>query len=883
MRHEDDTLPGWARGFLKIVCPDHFLEEIEGDLVQKYEFDIQQYGFSRARRKLFWNIFRFLRPGIFMRSRFSFQSNPFIMLRNYIVTALRVSRRQGLYAFINVLGLSLGLSVTLLIGIYISDELSYDRHIPDAERIFRVGINETFKGDEILYSDTGAPLAETMRQEMPAVEDAVRVVIYNAPVRYEDRAIMEKRFMGADSNFFSFFGYQLIEGNPRECLKGPGKIVLTSSAAKKYFDYDGTNGSSPVGKQLIVGRRAEVFEVTAIANDPPENTHMKFAVIISLESLAFSKGDCWGCYGLKTYFKTVNESGIAEVEEKLEDFAQHRIIPGIEKSLNISHDQFVKSGDIVKFFVQPLLSIHLQSSLDNEFEPNGDLRYVYIFGAVGLFVVIIACINFMNLSTARAMSRGREVGVRKTMGATWRGLIPQFMTESFLYVIVSSLLAILMAYAALGTFNSLSGKDLHIDLFGNISVIGYSLLFLFVVGVLAGAYPAFYLSSFNPVNVLKSGKQQGAGGSFIRSSLVVFQFAISIVLIIGTLIIYKQVQFIRSHDLGFDKENVLRIPQSFMLGGNHSAFKEEMLRHSEFVDASYSESLPPDVSSTGFIKADHSDQLVSVYLNASDYDFAKTMRYEMKSGRFFSREFISDSNAVVINEACARMMDFDSHEGKKLGFGGGDNTLYHVIGIVKDFNFASLKSNIQPIAMFLNKGADNNFVVRMTPGDPGPKIELAQSIWKKYANGNPFQYSFIDEDYDRLFRAEQRLGKVFVALTVMAVVIACLGLFGLITYTTAQRTKEIGIRKVLGASPVQLTLLLLSNMTRLLLISFLISIPLAWYGMDQWLQSFAYRTDFDILSVVIAGVAGLLIAVLTVGYRSVRAALINPVDSLRNE
>lgn len=881
MEPGNDVLPGWARRFLRFVCPDYLLEEIEGDLVQKYEFDISQYGLRRARRKLITNILRFLRPGIIRRNKFDSQPTQLGMLRNYLLTALRVSRRQSLYAFINIFGLSVGLSVSLLIGIYIADEVSYDKFIPEADRIYRIGINETFKGDEILYANSGAPLADAMRREMPDVEDATRVIINTNPVRYEDQTFMEQRLMTADSNFFSFFGYELLEGNERECLKGPDKMVLTMSAAKKYFDYDGKDDPSPVGKQLLVGRDAKPMVVTGIMADVPTNTHMKFDMIRSMESVSYSRNDCWGCYGAKTYFKTIGNTSTAAIERKLEEFAQQRIIPGIEKDLNISHEQFVKSGDIVRFFVQPLLSIHLESAIQGEFEANGDLRYVYIFGAVGIFLVIIACINFMNLSTARAMSRAKEVGVRKTIGATRSVLIPQFMTESFLYVATSGLLALAIAWLAMTPFNRLSGKNLGIHLVGNLDVVGYILLFLVFVGILAGAYPAFYLTSFNPVSVLKTGKHNGPAGSFLRSSLVVFQFTISMILIVGTMIIYKQVQFIRSHNIGFDKENMIRMPQSYQLGDNYRVFKEEVLRHSDFIHGSFTEQVPPNIQSTSFLKSEHTDQLIGIVMNASDHDLVATMGYEMKQGRFFSKEFPSDSGAVVINETAARMFDFDTIEGKRIGF--SDEDMYNVIGVVRDFNFASLKSDIKPMAIFLNQEVRNNFVVRIVPGNPTEKIDRLQSIWKKYADGKPFQYAFVDEDYDLLFRAEQRLGTVFLVFTFMAIVIACLGLFGLITYTAAQRTKEIGIRKVLGASQLQVVVLLLSAIGRLLLISFVISIPVAWYGLDQWLQSFAYRTTFDAYSVIVACLAGVGIVLLTVGYRSLRAASVNPVDSLKNE
>jgi putative ABC transport system permease protein len=881
MHENDDNLPRWSQVFLKTICPDYLCEEIEGDLLQKYRFDVERYGERTARKKLIWNILSFFHPVILLRNKFSMPLNQTIMLKNYLVTALRVSKRQKLYTLINAVGLSVGLSCALLIGIYIADELSYDRYMVDGERIYRVGINETFKGDEILYSDTPAPLADAMRHELPNVEDVVRVSVYENPVRRGDHVFTVKRFMSADSNFFAFFGYKLLEGNAGNALKGPHKIVLTLSAAKKYFDYDGRTGESPIGKQILVGRQAEPAQVTGIINDPPSNTHMKFDMILSSESIDFSRSECWPCYGMKTYFKTMHQSGTADVEKKLEEFAQTRIIPSLEKDLNISHDQFVKSGDMVKFFIDPLLSIHLESNIDSEFEPNGDIRYVYILGAIGIFLVLVACINFMNLATARAINRGKEVGVRKTMGATRGGLVPQFMIESFLHVGIAGVLAMVLAVVALAPFNELSGKALSIDLLIDPTLIGYVLLGLFIVGVLAGAYPSFYLSAFNPVAVLKAGRAKGESRSYFRSSLVVFQFTISIVMIIGTMMVYKQVQYIRNHDLGFEKENILRLKETFALGENFNVFKEELLSHSEFLHASYAVSLPPNINSTTFLRAEHSEQLVGFFVNTSDYDLVETMGYQMKHGRYFSRDFPSDTSAVVINEAGARLLGFDTSEGKRIGF--NEKEMFNVIGIVRDFNFASLKSSVQPMAIFLNKNVRRHLVARIGPGDPSEKIDLAHTIWNKYAAGAPFEYSFIDDDYDQLFRAEQRLGIVFTVFTILAIFIACLGLFGLITYIASQRTKEIGIRKVLGATAGQLTLLLLSDLMRLVVISLVIAIPIAWYGMDQWLQSFAYRTNFDVFSALIAGLSGLMIALVTVGFRSLRAASVNPVDSLKNE
>jgi putative ABC transport system permease protein len=703
---------------------------------------------------------------------------------------------------------------------------------------------------------------------------------FDNPVRYNDRAFMEKRFLAADLNFFEFFGVKLIEGNAKECLKGPEKIVLSATAAEKYFGYKG-QGDSPVGKQILVGRDAKLTEVTGIFQDVPETTHMKFDMILSMESQQFARSDCWGCYGAKTYFKTSHQNGTDNVEQKLEEFAQRRIIPSIEKDLGISHDQFVNSGDKVSFFIQPLLSIHLDSNLSNEFEANGDIRYVYILGITGIFLIVIACINFMNLTTARAISRGKEVGVRKTMGATRSGLIPQFLMESFLYVFAAGVLAIAFAYVALGRFGNLSGKTLHLDLVASPYVLLSIIVFLVIVALLAGSYPAFYLTSFSPIKVLKGGNIRSPARSLLRNTLVVVQFTISMALIVGTLIIYKQVAFIRNHNLGFDKQNILRIPQTYLLGDHYLAFKEEIVKHPGFVNASFTQYLPPNIVSTGFLKVKGTQQLVGTFLSSADQDLVSTMGYQMKTGRYFSDEFLSDSNAVVINEACARLLGLNEYEGKQIGY--TDDNMYNVIGIIKDFNFESLRSDVEPLAIYLNTQAKRMLAVRVTPGNLQEKISVVEATWKKYANGQPFEYSFVDEDFDLLFRAEQRLGTVFAVFTTLAIFIACLGLFGLITYIAAQRTKEIGIRKVLGASLGQVTILLLSDLIRLVIMSFVIAIPIAWYGMDRWLQSFAYRTNFDVLSVFIAGASGLLIALIVVGYRSLKAASANPVDALKNE
>jgi putative ABC transport system permease protein len=872
----------WLFHFLKRFCPDHLYEEIEGDLIQKFGHDVKVFGERKAKRRLLWNVIRFFRPGILLRNKFSIILNLTDMFKNYLITAFRLSLRQKTYSLINILGLSIGLAASLLIFVYILDELSYDSYFADADRIYRVGINERFQGKEIKYTDTCVPLADAMRNEISEIESSTRIGRFqNYPVRYKEKSFIESRFFLADSNFFKFFNYKLIAGNDKECLKGPNKIIITESTARKYFDYKGMGDTSPIGKSFDLDNGKRTAEVTAIIEDLPGNTHMKFDLLLSMDSWDFAvHNDCWACYSLHTYFKVKDASSIPSVEKKLSYFVDERILPRIEKDLRVSIKQLHERGDKVSFFVQPLTSIHLESHFDSEYEPNGDVRYVYVMSIVGIFIILIACINFINLATARASSRAKEVGVRKTIGAIRIWLVQQFMIESFLYVIASTLVAFVLVVIMIQPLNELAGKQLGFNLFINPNIIVSISIFLAVVGLIASIYPSFYLTSFKPAAVLKGRIQSGSQRSAFRNGLVVFQFSISIGLIISTLVIYQQLKFIQEQNLGFRKENIIKISESDGLSNQANAFKNELLKHSEFVDASYANQLPPHVVNTLFVKSGDTGEMYASYHIAVDYDHLKTMGYQMKSGRFFSKDFPSDSSAVIINETCAKMMGYENHEGKHVEF--GNTKKWNVIGIIKDFNFESLRGEIRPLVMFVSE-REIMMAVRMTPGSSETKIELAESIWKKFATGAPFQYSFIDEDFDSQFRAEQRMGKLFWVFTTMAIFIACLGLFGLITFTSRLRVKEIGIRKVMGATVSQIVLLLSGSLLRLVLIAFIIAVPITWYGMNQWLQSFAYRTNFDFVLVIVAGVTGMLIAVLTIGYKSYKAASGNPVNSLKNE
>jgi putative ABC transport system permease protein len=871
--------PIWPIRLLRSFCPPQLLEEIEGDLLQKFERDAGLFGERRAKRRLFRNVIRFLRPAILLRNKFTVNLNRSYLLTNYLTTAKRVFLRQKTYSFINIFGLSIGLAASVLIFIYIQDELTYDNYFDDAENIYRVGITERFQGKEVSYLENSSPLAAAMRDEIPEVITSTRVSRWpNQLVRYSEKSFIETRFLLADSNFFDIFNYHFIEGNAKECLKGPNKIVVTESTAKKYFGYKGPGSPSPIGKILYFDR-ANAVEVTGIIKELPHNTHMKFDLLLSLETWGdVAKDDCWACYGVYTYFKTTSQTSLLNVEQKLNSYVDANVFPRIERDIHVTKKQMLDRGDRINFFVQPLTSIHLESHYAGEFEPNGDLRYVKLFGIIAGFIILIACINFMNLATARAVSRAKEVGVRKTLGAFRIYLVEQFLFESFLYVFVSSIFAAIFVVILVHPFNLLTGKYFDFSSFNLTSIWIGAILFIIILGLIAGSHPAFYLSAFKPMDVLK-GKISAVRNYTLRNGLVVFQFGISMTLIICTLVIYKQLDFIQQFNLGFERENVVRVSQTWLLEGKTETFRNELLRHKEFLQASYALQLPPNITNDFFVKREGSDQPYSCFHTSVDCDQLTALGYKLKSGRFFSRAFSADSSCVVINESCARLLGYENFEGKYIHSG---KSKWKVIGIVEDFHFENVRTEIKPLVLFLNK-SHSMMALRISKGDIAAKLKLAESIWKQFVAEVPFQYSFIDEDFNATFKEEQQMGKVFLLFTSMAIFIACMGLFGLITFLSHQRTKEIGIRKVMGATSAQIAFLLSKNLIRLVIISFAIAVPVSWYAMTQWLQSFPYRTNFDPRIVITAGLAGIIVAVLTVSYKSISAANVNPVDSLKNE
>jgi putative ABC transport system permease protein len=805
---------------------------------------------------------------------------------NYLKIALRNIQRQKFYAFINITGLTIGFITSLLIVLYIVDEFSYDKFHNDAELIYRVNLFGRMSGQEFNSCYTSAPVAASFAEEIPEVEEVCRITQWeDITVEYIEDAYTEKTVLLADSNFFDFFNFNLIQGDPKTVLSKPFSLVLTETVANKIFGYAGPGDSSPIGQNLEFGIDKWTCTITGIVENPPPNSHFHFSMILSMGSWDYSRSPVWVSNSLLTYIKLNENANWQDVEAKFPGMVRKYIGPQVQQYLGISFDEFLEQGGAYGFYLQPLLDIHFSPEVDLHLEPGGNMNTIYLLIAIVIFIIVIACINFMNLSTARFSGRAKEVGVRKSVGGSISSLRFQFLMESVFYTLISLILAQIVLMFILPQFNVLSGKLLTIRVLYNFYYLTGILFLVFIVGLLAGSYPAFYLTSFRPVEVLRGRIKSGMKSKGIRRILVIFQFTMSIGLIICTLLIYKQLQYLQNKDFGFDKNNVLVIRNAESLGSSKIAFKEELLKLPEVLNASVCNLVPPDVNYSDVFRprGEDTQERGSNYCIV-DEDLLKTLKLSMVDGRFFSKEFPSDSRAVVINEAAARLLGWENPVGQKLQtfWKEDDEDVREVIGVVKDYNFQSLEEEITSLVIFLGTEG-NNLLVRLTPGDVNRKINLIQSKWKSFAHGASFDYSFIADNFNAKFRKEQQLSKIFLVFTCLAIIIASLGLLGLATFTAEQRSKEIGIRKAMGASSNGIVKLMSMEYLKLIFISFIIAIPLSYGMINWWLKNFAYKTNLGVISFLIGGVIALFIAILSVGYQSIKAASRNPVDSLRYE
>lgn len=802
------------------------------------------------------------------------------MISNYIKMAFRIMMHQKAYSTINIAGLSIGIATSLLILLYIADELSFDRFHKDANRIYRMGFAARMQGSDFNTASTPVPLAEGLRAEVPGVESTVRFAVWrNTPMSLGEKRFTESNFFVADSNFFEFFSFPLLTGDAHTALTGTNRIVLSASAAQRYF-----GNENPLGKIVLMGSEKEAVEVTGVAADAPANSHIQFDMVLSGESWEFMQTNKnWTAINLYTYFKVVPDAAVSQVKSQVDQLTVRHIGPELETFIGMPFQQFLKAGNTIGLFIQHLPDIHLKSDLKDELTPNGDVQYLYIFGAIALFILVVACINFMNLTTARSANRAKEVGVRKSIGALRGRLVTQFMSESMLYSVIATLVAIALISALLPSFNLLSGKSLAFSSLLRPELSGGIVVLMFLIGLLAGSYPAFYLTAFRPAEVLKGKLRSGTKHSSLRNSLVVFQFVISVGMILSSLVVYKQLRYMQEKNIGFEKENVIRLLHTWSLGNQGKAFKNELTSHPEFSSASFASELPPYLSWTNAFRKSGSEQDYIFQASRVDVDNLETMKYELVQGRFFSRDFPSDTAAVVINEAAFRQMGLTTIENQTIHiYGEPPPKPLKIIGVIKDFNYESLRHTVKPLALMQDGEHNGVLAIRVTEGNIQEQLKLLESIWKKYS-ADAFEFTFLDQDFDKLFRSEKRIGTIILLFTGLTIFIACLGLFGLATYTSQQRAKEISIRKVMGASVSQIVQLLFKDLTLLVVIAFFIAVPLGMYGMYQWLQGFAYHISIDGWVVLLAGLASLLITVLSIGYQSAKAATENPVKALKSE
>jgi putative ABC transport system permease protein len=804
------------------------------------------------------------------------------MFRNYIKTAWRNIRKNKLFSFINILGLSIGVATCFIIMLYVQDELSYDKFNKNADNIARVIFKADVNGGKINESVTMPPVAAVMKKDFPEVQDATRLQAYgSSKILYKDKVFKDDKFAFADANFFSIFTLPMIEGDAKKALLQPHTLVITQSTAKKYFGNEGA-----IGKTVIVTSDNDLpYTITGVIKDIPANSHFHFDMFGSMESFAPAKSDTWMSGGFHTYLLLKPGADLKKMEARFPAMVKQYMGPQIQQQMGLSLEQFTSKGNSLGFVLQPLTDIHLYGNTTNEFEPGGNASYVYIFGGVALFILVVACINFINLSTAGASKRAKEVGVRKVAGSGRFQLIKQFLSESILISFFALLIAFAIIELALPAFNNFSGKQLS---FGMKPILGFAGLGL-TVGVLAGLYPAFYLSSFKPIAVLK-GKFTGSRKSFgLRSSLVVFQFFISVALIIGTIVVYQQMKYIQSKDLGFDKEQLITIPNSYVLGSNEQIFKQQMLQDPRIVNATvswYKPTGPSNYNNALAYPQGNDHQIVNGVDYHVDENYIPTMGMKMISGRNFSPAFATDSLGIILNETAAKALGWNNETalGKTVirqNSGKGDNVPFHVIGVVKNFNFKSLHEAISPLYMTLQPEGGLIFKIKTT--DVAGLLATMKKQWDSYKTEEPFEYNFMDDLFNKTYLTEQKTGDILTLFSMFTIFVACLGLFGLATYTAEQRTKEIGIGKVLGASVNQVTQMLSKEFLKLVLIASLIAFPVAWWAMKKWLQSFAYRIDISWWVFAVAGLTALCIALITVSFQAIKAAVANPVKSLRTE
>ncbi|WP_268123709.1 ABC transporter permease [Roseivirga pacifica] len=805
------------------------------------------------------------------------------MLKNYLKIAFRSLLKDKFFSFLNVTGLAIGIACCLLIVTYVRYELSFDKHFENQENIYRVVIEGRFNGRDFTGVQNPAPAGPTFLDQIPAVEQKLRFRgTGDWIVEYQEKVFNEGDLVFTDETFFDVFKVNMVKGNPEEALTRKNHLAMSETMAKKYF-----GDEDPLGKTLKLDNAAD-WTVAGVYEDIPDNTHFHFDFLLSFITRENEyNGQQWLNQNYETYLVLNPNATTADVETQMNDIAIEHMGAELKMYLDMTFDQFKAAGNNFRYFLQPLADVHLKSAgYGGGFEPGSDITYVYIFSAIAAFILVIACINFMNLSTARSANRAKEVGIRKVLGSVRSQLIGQFISESVLITLISGLIGLGLAMLILPFFNNFASREMVIEPMQTLPAL---LIGALLVGFLAGLYPAFFLSAFSPVKVLKGNLSMGMKSGGLRKVLVTFQFSISILLIIGTFSILNQLQYIQNKNLGFEKDQVLLIHNSYLLGDNIAAFENKIESNPSVSQTSKTWYLPTSSSrsSTVFFPDAVIDQdkgVVSQNWNV-DHDYAEVFGLKMVEGRFFSEDMPTDSMAMVINQTAAKSFGIESLDDAIIGDFNEDGSAldrYKVVGIFEDFHYESLREEIGP--MILRLGQSNGYMgIKLNASNYQQVIDEARNSWDEMAPGQPFEYTFLDDRFTNMYTAETQLGDIFLIFAVLAIVIACLGLFGLAAFTAQQKTKEVGIRKVLGASISQLIYIMSREVSVLVLISFVVASAAGWYGVNQWLQGFAYRPPVSVMVFLLAGAGAFVIALLTMSYQSIKVAVANPVKALRNE
>jgi len=816
------------------------------------------------------------------------------MFNKSILVAFRNLWRNKAISAIHVFGLALGIATCLLILLFIRHEVSYDRFNKKADRIVRVTFGGHMNGHDIKEANVMPPVAATLKKDFPEVQEATRLRSTGIHrITYGTRSFREDALAFVDSNFFQVFTLPLIEGDVNTALTQPYTIVITRAVAEKYFGKE-----DPIGKVLDFSDDHHTLTVTGVIEGVPETSHFHFDCFGSMATLPEAKEPSWMSSNFYTYLVLPHGDDAQKLQAKLPGVIEKYIGPQLQKGMGVTLAQFRAAGNEIGFKLQPLTDIHLHSDLTGDLSAPGDIRYIYILSAVAVFMLLIACINFMNLSTAGATKRAKEVGIRKVLGSFRGQLIGQFLVESLLLTATAMIIALGLVLLSIPAFSRLAGHDLSLGwdaLPWLLPVLG---VFTLLTGLLAGAYPAFVLSAFRPVAVLKGMFKAGRGSAGLRSSLVVFQFFISISLIIGTAVVYRQLSYIQHKKLGYDRDQVLIVQDTWALGDGQAYFRQQLDQDPRIASVTASGYLPagPSYSNNFLVYGDnHSDKFATTLRYQVDDRYIPTMGMEMSTGRNFSKAFGADSTAIIINETAAQNFGWvTGPEGRRDVSGAIGHTItepnrdrpatvYHVIGVVKDFHFRSLHEMITPLLMTLGGTDNTTLIIRTKTKDAAGLLATLQKRWSDQKARLPFSYSFLDDRFQDTYKAEQNIAHILGIFAGLTIFVACLGLFGLVTFTAEQRTKEIGIRKVLGANTASVVALLSKDFLRLVVVAFLVAAPITWWAMNKWLQDFAYRVTIGWWIFVAAAGVALLIALVTVSFRAIRAANANPINSLRSE